>query len=116
MRIRERLSLLVLFLTLFIVCLFMFRSPEPERGQAIRPQPIEAAFAQIRIGMREEELATLMAPYQEGDTGHLQWRYWEEGATVVSVGVWDLHPIGVPGSQPIDGPYFVLYKNMHKKR
>jgi hypothetical protein len=115
MQIRERLSLLVLFLALFIVCAFMFRSPDPGRGR-IRPEPIEAAFAKIRIGMKEEELVALMAPYQEVDTGHLQWRYWSEGGTVVSVTVWDLHPIGVPGSHPIDGPYFVLNKNIHKKR
>ena len=115
MDIRKRLPLLMLFLTLFIVCVFMFRSPDPERGRQIRAQPIEAAYAEIRIGMTEEELVALMAPYQEVNTGHLQWRYWVEGPTVVFVTVLDGRPIGPPGSQPTDGPYLVQGKEMRKE-
>lgn len=65
MRTRERLSLVLLYLTLFILCAFMFRLPQPARERPIRPPPIEATFAEILVGMTEQELVALMAPYQE---------------------------------------------------
>jgi hypothetical protein len=81
----------------------------------MRPQPIEAAFAEIRIGMTEEELVVLMAPYQEVNTGHFQWRHWTDGRIIVLATVWDSQPIGPPGSQPPDGPFVVQNKQMLKE-
>jgi hypothetical protein len=119
MQIRERLSLLVLLLALFILCVLMFRSPNSR--QAIRPQPIEAAFSQIRIGMTEQELVALMVPYREVKTGHSQWRYWTNGRTAILVTVWpkDYRPIGPPGQEPDgpepDGPDLVQGREMVKE-
>jgi hypothetical protein len=79
----------------------------------MRPQPIEAAFAEIRLRMTEQELVALMAPYEEVNTGHFQWRHWTDGRTMILVTVWPkgLRPIGPPD----DGPGVVQNKKMLKE-
>jgi hypothetical protein len=116
MQIHARLSMLLLFSTILIVWVLALSSADLIRRRAIGPQPIEAAFAEVRIGMREEELVALMAPYHELDTEHLQWRYWIEGRTVVFVTVWpkNFRPIRPP-NQALDGPDVVWEKEMHKE-
>ena len=76
----------------------------------MRPRPIELAFADIRIGMTEEELVELMAPYYENYTEHSQWRHWSDGRINVFVTVWPkgFRPIGPPP----EGPDLVLEKKM----
>src|SRR5262245_36308411 len=82
--------------------------PCPEPMRATQPRPIEAAFEQIRMGMSDEELFAIMAPYEEEFTGHSQWRRWTDGRMVVSVTIWP--DGGIPGR----GPYRVQVKNMFK--
>jgi hypothetical protein len=50
--------------------------------------PIEAAYDKIQIGMKEEDLFALMAPYNHLHTEHHQWQRWAEGHTVVYVTIW----------------------------
>jgi hypothetical protein len=55
----------------------------------------ETAFEKIKIGMSEEELFALMAPFEELYSGHLQWPMWGEGNTTVYVTIWpDRFPEG----------------------
>src|SRR5262249_40863025 len=52
------------------------------------PRPIEVAFERIRLGMTENELLMLMAPFQKVYTGHGQWPCWTDGEFVVTVTIW----------------------------
>jgi hypothetical protein len=66
--------------------------PCPEPAQVTWEQPIEVAYVQIRMGMSEQELSRLMAPYKKVFTGHAQWPCWTDGRTTVYVTVW-INPI-----------------------
>jgi hypothetical protein len=114
MQIRERLSLLLFFSIIFILCVLNFDSSDSGRMRAF---PIQVAFEKIRIGMTEEELDALMASYQEDKTEHGQWRYWREGGYVVFVTVWPKNflPIRPPGSGQFDGPDVVYDKVLYKE-
>jgi hypothetical protein len=102
-------------LALSMLFVFMFPLPHPRPRHATRPRPIEAAFADIRLGMTEEELVALMAPYEEVNTEHFQWRNWTDGHTIVLFTVWpkDFRPIG-----PLryTGPDLVQDKKMFRER
>jgi hypothetical protein len=67
------------------------------------------AFAQIRMGMGEEELFRLMAPYKKRFSEHAQWPAWTDGEFVVSVTVWSFEPVS-------GRPLGVTDKEIKKKR
>ena len=114
MQIRERLSLLLFFSIIFILCVLNFNSSDSGRRRAF---PIQVAFERIRMGMTEEELNALMASYHEDETEHMQWRYWRERGYVVFVTVWpkDFFPIRPPGLMQLDGPEVVYGKELYKR-
>jgi uncharacterized protein (TIGR03067 family) len=99
MRSRRRLCLLGLTLALALLCLWLTPLPRQDWRRVASEQPvepvkaagtlpIETAFEQIWRGMPEEELFALMAPYEEWNTGHHQWRHWSEGTVEVFVTLW----------------------------
>jgi len=71
-----------------------------------KPRPLEEAYKDIKIGMTEEELFAMMAPYKRLYTEHGQWQSWEDGHTGISVTLW---PKGDFLSRHPDGwgPFYV---------
>jgi hypothetical protein len=49
----------------------------PEGRQ--EPPSLEAAFGRIYVGMPQDELDKLMAPFERVNTGHGQWPIWTDG-------------------------------------
>jgi uncharacterized protein (TIGR03067 family) len=102
MHARQRSCLLGGILVLALLCVSIPSLPRQGPAKAPRPEvaqpgpiepapatpPIEAAFEKIQIGMLEEELFALMAPYEQWHTGHHQWPMWAEGHTEVYVTIW----------------------------
>jgi hypothetical protein len=81
MRKCQRLCLVALLLPLVLpfASLSSAPAPRPQPVKKLAPRPIEVAFERIRLGMSEEEVFQLMAPFQKVFTGHGQWPRWTDG-------------------------------------
>ena len=63
-------------LLLAVLWLAFALAPFPRPAKKPVPRPIQAAFAKIYLGMPEEELFQVMAPFKKVQTGHGQWPCW----------------------------------------
>ena len=68
-------------------------APLPKRNKVTPPRSLRQAFQRIQIGMTDDELFALMAPYKRKPTRHYQWQRWTDGQATVSVTIW-------PGKTP----------------
>ena len=112
MRNYQRLSLAALLLLLVVPYAWLSSPPTQPltRARKAMAQPIEVAFENIRVGMTERELFTLMAPFRKVFTGHGQWPCWTDGRFVVLVTIW-------AGGGPLgDIPEGVLDKQLYEKQ
>jgi len=105
---RQRLCLLALILPLALLGRWLPPLAQPKPTKGVRPQPIEAAYGQIRDGMTDKELFALMAPYNKEFTGHYQWQRWTDGQIAIGVYIWP------NGGIFTDEPFRVQAKTMFK--
>jgi hypothetical protein len=74
-------------------------------SRADGPPPIEVTCNLIQLGMSDEDLASLMAPYQQVCTGHHQWQTYTDGRTKIHITL----SMG-DRSVVIDKPWFKLVR------
>jgi hypothetical protein len=68
-------------------------APTPRRAKPSGGPALAVSYRAIRMGMTENELHALMAPYRNLRTGHGQWPAWTDGRTTVLLTVMPDDPL-----------------------